>query len=983
MTVKEEARVGSVKTTNAVDKEEMKGRGKDEVDELREEAKGKRNTIVLGNEVMQPGQLGKIASSEATEGDLEGTVPVGMSLSTNPSTLSSDVIRNMHLSFLHFNDVYHIAQSAKEPVGGAPRFSYKVKEYQHAYSSDLMFSGDCYNPSLMSTVTKGKHMTPILNELNIKVSVYGNHDFDFGLEVLQDLTESSNHPWLMSNVIDTRTNEPAADGLMSYTYVKKNRLTGEDIKIGVIGIGEEEWLSCVKDLPDFIEYRDAVAVARREATKLREAGCHLTIALTHMRHNNDIDFITAVPEIDIVFGGHDHFYKSEVMPSGQLLLKSGTDFKNLSFVAVQLREGQRPVFTVERIDITSDIPEDPVVAEIVSGFEGSLKEKIGKELCHLECHMDITTEAVRTAECGMGNLICDIMREHCEADCAFVNSGILRADVVYHPSPLSIKDLLDIIPIEDVVVCVEATGEQILSALENGLSKWPQHEGRFLQMSNIQIHADPDLPSGSRILQCKINGALMDNCKLYTLATTAFLCKGCDGFEALKGSKYIIDPENGPVLPTLVRKAIEAMVPVGTRMERRESIHSLKQNLTNQGVDNHAIKNATGHIKRAYLPSINPQVDGRIILDGVTQLPPPAAGQVTPMSAPMMSAPMPSGQVSPMVGPFPDPDEVQHGTILRDISMVKRHFKDLALRLPTTTAIEWHIDMLPYLGHTGVILGSFPDVGVTQVKFQDGASFWFPTDSVVFGDEDMKQATMTPPPPQALDALPGHQVPLRPNSSMGYNKITRAKTDLDMRRRFFPVPKERTLSFIFRPVGTDDVVTMEEVNQRSKRDKNDAARKGSKNSTAPSDSVNMPRKDDELVWSLVTGNTLHDYAWENNLEEAEALLASGNEDTINRVDIGAEDSWEVHKHLHAHFGLGGPDAKATALHYAAVRGNADMVKLLIDYHADPSVKSDLGFNVREAVCARKAIGLLHGKQDVVVLMDDMLTLLDTYKPQPR
>lgn len=44
----------------------------------------------------------------------------------------------------------------------------------------VVFSGDAFNPSLMSTVTMGKQMVPVLNEAGVAVACVGNHDFDFG-----------------------------------------------------------------------------------------------------------------------------------------------------------------------------------------------------------------------------------------------------------------------------------------------------------------------------------------------------------------------------------------------------------------------------------------------------------------------------------------------------------------------------------------------------------------------------------------------------------------------------------------------------------------------------------------------------------------------------------------------------------------------------------------------------------------------------------
>lgn len=66
------------------------------------------------------------------------------------------------LRLLHYNDVYHLDPSSAEPVGGFPRFITLCKEYQQGKQYEgqpkalTLFSGDVFNPSLESTVTKGQ-----------------------------------------------------------------------------------------------------------------------------------------------------------------------------------------------------------------------------------------------------------------------------------------------------------------------------------------------------------------------------------------------------------------------------------------------------------------------------------------------------------------------------------------------------------------------------------------------------------------------------------------------------------------------------------------------------------------------------------------------------------------------------------------------------------------------------------------------------------
>ena len=86
------------------------------------------------------------------------------------------------------------------------------------------------------------------------------------------------------------------------------------------------------------------------AEKLRnEEKCNFIIALTHMRLQHDLKFASEVPGVDLVLGGHDHFYKAEAVTqkvkkeewkSGDAeekivpLVKSGTDFVEFSEINI-------------------------------------------------------------------------------------------------------------------------------------------------------------------------------------------------------------------------------------------------------------------------------------------------------------------------------------------------------------------------------------------------------------------------------------------------------------------------------------------------------------------------------------------------------------------------------------------------------------------------------------------------------------------------
>ena len=175
------------------------------------------------------------------------------------------------LRFIHYNDVYHVEAGSREPVGGVPRFKTLCQYYQHDSCFDgfpevmTLFSGDAFNPSLESSVTKGKHMVPALNTLKTSVACLGNHDLDFGVEQFQNLASQCNFPWLCANVLDPALGDNVPLGNCRRTIV----LETNGIKVGFIGLVEREWLDTINTLPPNLKYISASATAADLAPKLR------------------------------------------------------------------------------------------------------------------------------------------------------------------------------------------------------------------------------------------------------------------------------------------------------------------------------------------------------------------------------------------------------------------------------------------------------------------------------------------------------------------------------------------------------------------------------------------------------------------------------------------------------------------------------------------------------------------------------------------
>ncbi|KAL5344078.1 hypothetical protein BJX70DRAFT_385280 [Aspergillus crustosus] len=505
-----------------------------------------------------------------------GPIIVGPTLKTAPRmasietdgltvTYSSERTGIPDLRLIHYNDVYHVESGSAEPVGGAPRFQSVINHYRSNPSFEgqpaplTFFSGDAFNPSLESTVTKGRHMVPFLNKAGTDVACVGNHDLDFGVAQFRHLRGQCQFPWLLANVLDPALGDDVPIGNCEKTCMLTSS-TG--VKVGVIGLGEREWLGTINSLPPDLIYKSASKTAIELVPRLREQGAEIIVAVTHQREPNDYKLAKSIPYgmIDIILGGHDHYYGHAFL-NGVHVLRSGTDFKQLSYIeAFRKANGPGWDFNITRRDMVRSIPEDPSAVSLVAKLTSSLKAKLDKPIGYTVRPLDGRFSTVRAGESNLGNFACDLMRFYYHADCAMMAGGTIRGDQIYPPGVLRLRDILNCFPFEDPVVLLRLKGKALLGALENGVGQLPALEGRFTQVSNISFSFNPSAPPGSRINWAKVGGEPIDFEQSYTLATRGYMARGKDGFSSLlvesEGGEVeeLVDEESGTLISTLMRQ---------------------------------------------------------------------------------------------------------------------------------------------------------------------------------------------------------------------------------------------------------------------------------------------------------------------------------------------------------------------------------------------------------------------------------------------
>ncbi len=322
-------------------------------------------------------------------------------------------------------------------------------------------------------------------------------------------------------------------------------------------------LDTINALPPDLIYKSASETAKALIPDLRARGADIIIALTHAREPSDIKLAEKTPPglIDIILGGHDHFYNHQVV-NGTHILRSGTDFKQLSYIEAYHDASSDSTwsFRITRHDITRSIPEDPATLQMVDGLTSKLRRHLETPVGYTYTPLDARFTTVRTRESNLGNFVCDLMRHFYSADCALMAGGTIRGDQVYVPGVLRLKDIMNCFPFEDPVIVIKVKGHAIRAALENSVCLVPALEGRYCQISGSRFCYNTTAEPGSRVQWVEVAGAPLDEERAYTVATRGYMGRGKDGFTSLlvrsEGgeAEEIVSEENGILISMILRQ---------------------------------------------------------------------------------------------------------------------------------------------------------------------------------------------------------------------------------------------------------------------------------------------------------------------------------------------------------------------------------------------------------------------------------------------
>ena len=471
---------------------------------------------------------------------------------------------SVRVTLLQLNDVYQISPVDQGTHGGLARVAaLRKKALAESPHTLLLLAGDTLSPSVASHTFKGRQMIAVWNAVGLDYAALGNHEFDFGSEALLDRMRESRFTWLGANVIDRRTGKPFGG---TPPYVLREF---DGAKIGFFGLVTPDTKRTSKPGPE-VEFLDPLETAARLVPEMRARGAVVVVAITHLSMAQDKQ-LARTAAIDLIVGGHEHSVLQSL--AGRTpIFKMGSDARNLGRIELHISAGGKlESMDWEVIPVTSSIPEEPQTAAVVAEYEGKLAKELDLPVGRTSVALDADQHANRSRETNLGDFVADAYRAAVGADAALVNGGSIRGNAAYGPGPLTKRDILTLLPFENPIVEVEVTGVVLRAALEHGVSALGEERepGRFPQVSGLGFAYDARRPAGSRVTAASVNGKPLEDSKTYTLALSAFLLAGGDGYKMFRGARILVSPEEGPVEFAVVLAALAAAGEIAPRVEGR------------------------------------------------------------------------------------------------------------------------------------------------------------------------------------------------------------------------------------------------------------------------------------------------------------------------------------------------------------------------------------------------------------------------------
>ncbi len=406
-----------------------------------------------------------------------------------------------------------------------------------------------------------------MNHMGYVAMTVGNHEFNFGREVMAKAAADAKFPWLAANIVRK------ADGQPAFTPYLIKEVKG--VRIAILGIttpGMPYWEPAER-IAD-LDFLNPIETAARYVPLLRERErADVVVLAAHMGFEEDLSapppppgiipfestciaIANTVPGIDVLFMGHTHRNNPAVVINNTLITQAGRWADRLAQAEVYLEraEAGQPWRVIARGATTVAPSEktepDAAVLELIKPYHDATQAWLDKAIG--TCATTLTGEKAREEDTAILDLVHRAQLEAGRAEISFAASFNPGARIT--GGQVTVRNVYSLYTYENTLAVIEITGRQVKEALEHSAKYYlPFEPGKtvaehanprapgynFDTVEGVEYEIDLRRPVGDRIVRLTRNGQPLDLEAKYRVALNSYRKNGGGGYKMFRDAAQI------------------------------------------------------------------------------------------------------------------------------------------------------------------------------------------------------------------------------------------------------------------------------------------------------------------------------------------------------------------------------------------------------------------------------------------------------------
>jgi 5'-nucleotidase len=446
----------------------------------------------------------------------------------------------------------------------------------------VLDAGDQSQGSLFYSQYKTAAIAEFMNGIGFDAMAVGNHEFDDGPEELAKFIDAAKFPIISGNVM-APASSPIGGKLKPYEI---KDVGGQ--KVAILSVLATDTPETSSPGPAIL-FEDEITYLKSTVKEIEAQGINKIVLLSHVGYPRDKQIAAAVDGVDVIVGGHSHTLLSnkEENAAGPYptMVKdpSGKEVPIVTAYAYSKYLGELKVVFDDNGVVKSATGEPKLLDATVKPNEAYMArvKELGAPIEALKQKVigssaepiDGSRDNCRARECAMGNLVADAMLDRVKdqgIEIAFANGGGLRASI--DGGDVSMGEVLTVLPFQNTIATFQLKGEDVVAALESGVSQVEEGKGRFPQVSGLKFSFDASKPAGSRVTDVQVKTASgyapIDPAKVYGVVANNYTRGGGDGYKVF-AEKAINPYDFGPSLEDTVAAYISKNSPYKPYLDGR------------------------------------------------------------------------------------------------------------------------------------------------------------------------------------------------------------------------------------------------------------------------------------------------------------------------------------------------------------------------------------------------------------------------------